>query len=64
MLSDFDYEVLLLKDDNNEEYYVIRFLEEKYKYCSAVGNTIKEAFAEAEIVAEMLADIEKEETNG
>lgn len=64
MLSDFDYEVLLLKDDNSEEYCVIRFLEEKYKYCSAVGNTIKEALAEAETVAEMLAGLEKEANNG
>lgn len=57
MLSDFDIATEKIIEDG-EECYVVKFLDKQYENVSAIGKTIEETFAEAEIVAEMLLDME------
>jgi len=61
MLEYFNYRTDKYKEADGSDCYVVQFLDDDCKFCSAVGNTIEEAIAEAEIVAMLLLEIKEEE---
>lgn len=61
MIEYFNYRTDKYKDADGSDYYVVQFLDDDYKFCSAVGDTLEEAMAEAEIAAGLLLEMKEEE---
>jgi predicted RNase H-like HicB family nuclease len=61
MLEYFNYRTDKYKEADGSDCYVVQFLDDDCKFCSAVGNTLEEAIAEAEIAAGLLLEMKEEE---